>query len=685
MPTRPARRRKISAARNRVRNNLIKFSAPPKRLTNREFAEKYVHLPRTSPFGNVPFRCNRQPYVGLLFDEIDNGGWKTILVSGPSQSGKTLSAFVIPTLHDVVVLRFNTIIGFPDADMAADKWDTDFKPTMEDSPDLVGLLPTKGPGSKGGRIRDRITLNNKVDLKIMTVGSDDTGKAGYTSPRIHITEAAGWTHAGESSVEANPLRQLKARMKAFKREDPRRCLMVEGTLTIKEELPWLARGEDDDDLLSSTQSRILTPCPHCRGWISPERKHLVGWKGAKSENEAANNSVWLCPLCEHTLSNDERRASNADCRLVHHGQSVNEHGEVVGETPETSTLWFHWKAWHNLLRDAGDFGVAEWEAAQTEPGTEDRENAEKELCQFDFSVPFVSELAENIPLKAHDICKRVDEWQRNLLPPDTQKLTVGVDMHDKTGYWFAIAWRECGLLHVPAYGAFDVLRTNEDDLATRFVNSLHEFADGVIEQGFAVEGKDGLMLPDEVWIDCGYRPDDVADFVRSRGKLWDNKYKAVRGRGVSSKIGGYTHKNRIAMASPRIGTQWYAELNYKRRIPEHTANVDYWKHYLDARLRTPKGNKGAMTFPREDLRNEHSTMAHHLCNEQFKREWVIGKGLVGTWVVTGNQHWKDAAVYACVAGDAVGYRLKDIETIPNDEPEEVADNFYLAMMENFNV
>lgn len=647
----------VSPTRKRIRAQLTKSCIPPPTLSVRQFAERHVRLPKTSPFGNVRFRCDRQPVAGLLFDELDSGHWKTIVVAGPSQSGKTLSAFVIPMLRDVMELGLNTIAAVPVAEMMADKWDADFLPTLSDSPELRQLIPRTGPGSRGGRIKDRISLGNGADIKIMSRGGDDTARAGYTSPRVYATEAAGWSDTSDTSVEANKLRQLTARMKAFKRTDERRCLLVEGTLTIAEELPYSARGDDDDERLISSRSRLLSPCPHCGVWILPERVHLVGWENAESEDQAANESTWICPACEHAITNEERRESLADVRLVHWGQEITPSGEVIGPKPPTSTLWFHWQAWHNLLRDADDFGVALWEQHQLEEGTEEHENAEKELSQFDFSTPFVPTLSTNEPLKAHVIRKRTGQWQRNLLPPDTVKFTLGVDLGDWTGWWFGIAWRACGLYYVPAYGAFDVKRSKADDLSTRVKAALHDFADSIVEVGFAQEGSDGLWIPDEVWIDGGYLPDDVAEFISQRGTYRDNIYKKSVGRGESTRGGSYKHPLKLSQKHPRIGRQWYMSPNHKRKIPEYTFNADFWKLFVARALRVELGKRGSLTLFRGDLKNEHAKVTNHLANEQLKRDWVPGKGLVDHWVVTGDQHWNDAAAMASAAGDSAGFSL----------------------------
>lgn len=653
-------------AKSELFRHIVVRSTPRVPLSHREFAERYIKL-ATGPFKGEPFRIARQPFTGLLFDEFDSGNWPTIFVTGPSQSSKTLSGFVIPTLRDVVELHEDPLIAVPEADMASDKWDRDFMPTLRESSELSWLIPTKGPGSKGGRIKDRITLGNGVDIKIMTRGGADTAKAGYTASRIRVTEVAGFSKRAEESVEADPLRQIMARMRAFKRHE--RSLIVEGTVTVEEELPWRARGGDDDEVLISTRSRIVCPCPHCEAWICPEREHLVGWKGAESEQQVADRACFVCPECVQPISDDDRKISNADSRLVHFGQEVTSSGEVTGPLPPTTTLWFRWTAYNNLLLDAADTAIEEWKADQIEEGTVDRENADRALCQFNHAKPFTSSLADNEPLNPQVIRKRRGEWQRGLLPSDTARTVIGVDMGKFTAWWLALSIREGGQLHVPAYGAFDVCRSPNDDLSTRIVHSLQEFNEHIVEAGFPVEGSDGLQLPDGVIVDMGFMPDDVAEFVRSVSKGWQGRWKAARGRGRSvTNGGGYSHPKSVSISKPRVGTQWYAEWNHKRRIAELTFNADYWKLWVHDRLRSKPGRKGAMTLFRADSKNEHAKLSNHLASDQLTRKWDAKKGLLEAWVRTGDNHWLDCVVMAGVMLNYLGVNLRDIVEPVETEP-----------------
>lgn len=663
--------------RQTLRLEMLKRSLPRRRLTHAEWAEKFVKH-ATGPHRGTYFRVRRQPFLGLLFAEFDRGLWEEIWVTGMSQSGKTLGSFVIPTLYTAVERATDALIGVPEADMAADKWDKDFLPTLLASDELSWLIPQRGPGSKGGRIKDRVTLENGVDIKIMSRGGQDTNKAGWTAQDICVTELKGFSGRSETSSEADDLRKLMARGRAFKRRSRR--VIGEGTLGTEAELPWTLRGGDDpDDPIISTRSRIEAPCPICEAFICPQRKHLVGWQNAQTSVEAQDNAHFVCPSCGGEIWDDARRVSMRDCRLVHAGQSVNNRGEVVGPAPPTRSLWFQWGAYHNLLLDAGDTAVDEWKNLRHDEGTIEHENGERELCQFAHGIPFVSSLVSNAPLDAHKLRKRTNGGlNRSWLPEDTEWFTIGIDLGKWTGWWFGIAFRRTGELYCPAFGAFDVCRAGQDDdEETRVMEALAQFDEETVLTGFPQVGRSEFRQPDYVGVDMNWLPDTVAAFVRSRGRGLRNRWRAIRGRGksVPGNNAGYHQPKLVTVGGAiEIGTQWFAEVNYDRRIPEYTMNADHYMRFLQDRLRVSPGNKGALTFykpiatdasgrPRSGARSgELSKVSNHLASEREVEEWDPDKrGLVKKYVVVGENHWADAGKIALVFGDKCGFSLADIE------------------------
>jgi len=109
--------------RHPIREDLDWFlaQARPRRLrTMKQFAEQEIVIP-SGPFEGRRFRCARQPYTSLWFDAVDSGLWSRHVATGPTQSGKTLSCFVVPLLYHLFELQETVICGLPDMDSVSDK------------------------------------------------------------------------------------------------------------------------------------------------------------------------------------------------------------------------------------------------------------------------------------------------------------------------------------------------------------------------------------------------------------------------------------------------------------------------------------------------------------------------------------------------------------------------------------
>ena len=205
----------VSDAAPALRQDLRWFlgHARPRRLRSmRAFAEAEVVLP-DGPFAGRRFRCDRQPYTGLWFDQVDSGKWTRCVATGPTQSGKSLACFVIPLLYHLFEVGETVICGLPDMDMAADKWREDILPAIERSR-YRDLLPATGGGSRGGRV-ESLQMNNGATLKFMSGGGGDKSRAGFTARVLVVTETDGMDTPGHASRESDKVTQLEARTRAY--------------------------------------------------------------------------------------------------------------------------------------------------------------------------------------------------------------------------------------------------------------------------------------------------------------------------------------------------------------------------------------------------------------------------------------------------------------------------------------
>jgi phage terminase large subunit GpA-like protein len=302
---------------NRLRNSLLP-SRPPLMLV---WAESTVVIP-DGPLKGTMFDASVQPFSRLFLAEIDSGKWDRVVAAGPTQTGKTLNSYVLPVLYHLFAIGESVVAGLPTADMADDKWREDFLPVIEASPELRHLLPVTGQGSRSGRVRTRVKFRNGATLRFMTGGGNDKTRAGYTARVLAVTEVDGLDVAGAASREADKLKQLEARQRAY---------LASGIRTYLECTVTTTNGRIWQEYISGTESRIARPCPHCKVYVSPGRESIVGWQEADNELEARAAAAWSCPSCGARWTEAERYAANLKSVLVHRGQEVTTDGKVTGQ------------------------------------------------------------------------------------------------------------------------------------------------------------------------------------------------------------------------------------------------------------------------------------------------------------------------------------------------------------------
>ena len=119
----------------------------------------------------------------------------------------------------------------------------------------------------------------------MTAGGGDKSRSGYTARVVCMTETDGFDTQAATSTEASKIAQIEARQRAY---DDNKIIYKECTVTTKTGHAW-------SRYTAGTASRLMLPCPYCDSFEVYEREHLVGWKSATTDVEAAENSFFHCP------------------------------------------------------------------------------------------------------------------------------------------------------------------------------------------------------------------------------------------------------------------------------------------------------------------------------------------------------------------------------------------------------
>ena len=466
--------------------------------TRAQFAEDEIVVPN-GPHANEPFRLSTQPYSRLFYDEIDSGLYNEIIVTGPSQTGKTLQFFVIPLLYHLFEIGESVIGAVPDYDMVQDKFEQDIEPVLRLTR-YWRYMPAVGRGSKGGRAA-KVRFKNGVELRWMTAGGGDKSRSGYTARVVCMTETDGFDTQAATSTEASKIAQIEARQRAY---DDNKIIYKECTVTTKTGHTW-------SRYTAGTASRLMLPCPYCDSFEVYEREHLVGWKSATTDVEAAENSFFHCPACGEQLSEADRHLANRNAKLVHKNQEIVD-GQIVGDAPKTRTLGLRWSAANNLLVKAGTVGVDEFEAARSI----DEDDAQRKLCQFVWATPYVPIEDDNEDdITAESLARRVSGLLRSQYP-EGSKIALGIDVNKPVLHWTATALQVDGPGHIIDYGKTG-LKTRDIGFAAALTEGLQRLRERLEVYPFVAAG-----------IDSRWRPDDIADAIKS---LKDKRFRAFVGCG----------------------------------------------------------------------------------------------------------------------------------------------------------
>jgi phage terminase large subunit GpA-like protein len=608
-----------------------------------QWVEEEIVLPN-GPFADERYRHHRHPVSRLWFGAVDSAKWSRHAATGPTQNGKTLMCYAAPVLYHLFELRETVILGLPSMDMANDKWTQDFLPVVQAS-NYRDLLPLKGEGSKGGQVKRSITFRNGAMLRFMSGGGSDKKRAGFTSRVVAITETDGMDEPGETSREADKIAQIEGRTMAYGRTGKR--IYLECTTSIE-------RGRIWQELLSGTNTRIARPCPHCGEHVTPEREHLVGWQAADSEEAAGRLAFWSCPECGEAWSEAERVAAAAKAVLVHHGQSVVD-GSIVGPEPETQTFSLRWSAIDNPFVTAADLGAEEWRARRAK----DRENAEKEMRQFRYTLPAIPLDVDLTPLDPDDIRQRTSDLRRGIAPNETLGAVVQVDTGKRKLHYEVKAVLPDESLRVIEYG---VQTVESDRLGVHrgIVEALGRLR-LYLENGWhTVDGR--RLLFSQMWIDAGYHEHRPAVYTfceeaNAGGDPGRERFRPTKGYGE-----GQRNTTRYRAPDKRDGDMVYVGREFHiTRVRENGklvsgvqlvhVNSDFWKSENHQRLLMPAGQPGAITLFASPDPYEHADYSAHQVAERQREKFLPNVGTVTVWdrISRQNHHLDTAYGSTCCA------------------------------------
>lgn len=622
-----------------------------------EFAAEEIIIPE-GKFEGRKWRPRYQPYSALLLEQFDNPQWSQFAITGCVQSGKSLSAFVIPAIYHLVEMREPVVLAAPTIDVAHDKWRREIEPVFRKTR-YASLLPDAGSGSRGG-FAELIELRNGAVLKFMSGGGGDEKRSSFSTRVVIITEADKMDVSGAASRESSPIRQLIARTEQWDLGEAK--IYVECTVSIEEGYIWSTFN-------AGSASRLVVPCCSCKQWVCPEREHLVGIKEAENVTQAEENAGFCCPKCGIMWADEQRMEMLQEMRLVHKGQEIDpETLEVTGPPCKSRILGFRWSAFQNAFSSTKKIANREY-LAQIDKAADD---AEKYQRQFYWSIPYVPDDIEVTKLQDSVVLDTTGAIRQKMIPPWAEVITCGIDVGIHWLHWVVMVWRK-NLLDapedLPACGVIDygAHRVDEGQADTSVESALRSLI-AQIDQGYPMLQPDGtvggsLYGPAIGLVDARHQTRAVRAAVKAADtKVWHTMMGYGTGKHYTQ---SYTPPRKAGRSIVAVKEGYHLEHLTVQGVREFKVDVDYWKSWVHRRFSTKVGPGSCQLW--HGHRHTHSNFLRHLQAEQQTSHFDIKRNrMITRWEAIRKQnHYFDSTVYASVGADRQGVTVLEAEQAEN--------------------
>jgi hypothetical protein len=267
-------------------------------------------------------------------------------------------------------------------------------------------------------------------------------------------------------------------------------------------------------------------------------------------------------------------------------------------------------------------------------------------------------------IEARRIQRKVNGFDRRVIPPGFVLLTQGIDCRKSALHWVIRAWMADGTGATIDYGIHEVHGTvygSEEGVDIAIRRAILERIEATGLTQYVKHGTEEAMPVDLTLVDAGWQTDAVygACFEAGAGVM------PVMGCGKSAGC-VYTNFHDVLKVSldKQPGDGWF--LSRKGRLWLVLADTDRWKQWEHNRWLTAEDQPGCMTIFGQRSEHaerlsqdekEHHSYARHICNEKEVEKPFKGV-LKRVWIQkSDNNHWLDASYYSDVAASMRGIKL----------------------------
>jgi hypothetical protein len=374
--------------------------------------------------------------------------------------------------------------------------------------------------------------------------------------------------------------------------------------------------------------------------------------------------------------------------LVHKGQEIDEEtGEVIGDMPKTRTLGFRWGAIDNPFQSAGRAGAEEWLAKRAK----DKENAEREICQFTNAIPYKSPTVTIADLTPDQVGSRSTAYERGIIPPNCIGIAIAIDTHKRKLYWegkAVLRWPDDGRFSLHVFD-HQILRIDANKLLREAVIGGLTVLKKRFDRGWQEYNSDRRWHVSQVWVDSSWAGHQKPVYMfcaaankglRASELIWRplkghgegqrrgiTPYRApeavpgVQSRSSSNRtlyVGNEYHINRVHQGK----TDWMG-------VQLVHCNSDVWKFTAVEGFKIDEKQSGAITLFDCDS-DDRDTYEAQMCAEIQTEKPGRNRRVVATWEqISSENHYFDTCYMSAAAADFVLHHHRQLQGASMPRPD----------------
>lgn len=265
-------------------------------------------------------------------------------------------------------------------------------------------------------------------------------------------------------------------------------------------------------------------------------------------------------------------------------------------------------------------------------------------------------------LEPVDIFKKLNKLDRYNAPSGFSTLVSFIDVHGKQIHWATIAFGDYFSGAIMDYGVAKITRGRRGGIEAAVTEALKECVRKIKTRPYFSDDGESLKVENLI-IDSGWQSRVVYAFCNSI-----TQSPLV----IPSKGQGGEFEVRPPKLTPRrnYGSQWCYAMTKARDAKLMIYNTDYWKSFVNERLRTGMGGLGCLSIWGKSPR-VHRTLAEHLCSERPTEKTKKTGDVFAKWNLLPGRpnHWLDCVVGCHVAAARLGCELKETQSAEKKKPK----------------